>query len=227
MVLETILSFMWELIKLWGSLFIAPIKNLNMLWVLIPIYLTWFFAEFFQEKQGTSMGNAVTNAVVVFWGGFDWIRTTVTKISAGKLVFGWISISRVILAACLIMYGLFLVILGVKGNKLIKYIGRIREVTYLIVVFTPVFYEVIPLNWKLILAVIIFFPIFYFAIELLDKYMPNPAAVKVDLESKGGGFGSSDSGDSFGKGADEFGGSTDSKASDDLSSDKGFDDLKL
>ena len=84
MVFVEIGLYLWGLFKLWiFALFVAPFKNLDMLWLLIPIWATWFFAEFFQEKQGTSMGNAITNAVVVVWGSVDCSRQTVRLISQG------------------------------------------------------------------------------------------------------------------------------------------------
>jgi len=133
------------------------------------------------------MGNAITNAVVVFWAGFDWIRNTVNKISAGVMQLQGIAIGRFFVCVCLIAYGIFIVILGLKGNKLIKYLGRIREVTYLIVIFTPIFYEVLPLTFQHLFAAVLFFPVYYFLIELLNHYMPNPKAVAEDIADASGG----------------------------------------
>lgn len=234
MVWESILIYLWESLQLWlSTIFVAPFKNLNMLWILVPVYLTWFFAEFFQEKHGTSMGNAITNAVVVFWGGFDWTRGTVTKLTEGVLYFGWNVVGRFLLALFLVIYGIIIMILGFKGNKLIKYIGRIREVTYVVVIFTPIFYEVASLTFQHIFAAVLFAPIFYFAIELLDKYMPNPKAVVEDLndasgkgDQAGADFGSS-SGNDFGS---DFGGGSGGDSSSDFGDlGKGGDmgDLKL
>lgn len=230
MALEGVLIYLWETLKLWlFTIFAAPIKNLNMLWILVPVYLTWFFAEFFQEKHGTSMGNAVTNAVVVFWGGFDWMRNTITKITQNQLALGLASISRMILAVSLVVYGVLIIVLGLKGNKLIKVLGRIREVTYLVIIFTPVFYEVVPLSWRLVLAAVLFFPLYYFAIELLDKYMPNPKAVVQDIQDAGGkaektGV-STDDFSSSSTGGDDFGSS--SSGTDDFGDFGKGDDFKL
>ncbi|MFC1753901.1 hypothetical protein ACFL96_11020 [Thermoproteota archaeon] len=225
MVWETILIFIWDLLKQWlFTIFVAPAKNFNMLWILVPVYLTWFFAEFFQEKQGTSMGNAITNAVVVFWGGFDWIRGTVTKLSDGRLLFGWQATGRIILCSFLIAYGIAIVTLGIKGNKLVKYIGRIRQVTYIVVMFTPVFYEVITLTWYHVLAVVVFSPVFYFTIELIDRVTPNPKAVQEDIEdaSKGGSDSGLGGGTDFGSGSGDASGGLD-----DFGKGGGLDDFKL
>lgn len=185
----------WGMFKLWiTTLFVTPFKYSDMLWLLIPIWVTWFFAEFFQEKQGTSMGNAITNSVVVIWGSIDCTRQTVRLISEGALTSIGGMIARFAIIAAILAYGVIIVVLGLKGRRIIKYIGRVREVTYAFAVFAPVFYNAVPLTFNHIIAAILFFPLFYFFIELLDRYTPNPKAVVEDLKEKGGGEGLEGSG---------------------------------
>jgi len=86
-----------------------------------------------------------------------------------------------VLIATIFAYGGLIVGLGIKGNSLIKYIGRVREVTYVFAMFVPIFYNAIPFSGGHILGAILFFPLFYFVIELLDKYTPNPKAMVEDL----------------------------------------------
>lgn len=225
--------YLWGLFKLWiTALFVAPFKNLDMLWLLIPIWATWFFAEFFQEKRGTSMGNAITNAVIVLWGSIDCSRQTVHQITQGAITGLWNMISRFALVAVLFGYGIVIVTLGLKGNKLIKYIGRIREVTYAFAIFAPIFYNAMDLTLNHFIAALLFFPLFYFVIELIDRYTPNPKAVqedieeeKEDVEKAGGGFGTG-SGDGLGSAlgednAEDLFGSKKGKKS------GGLDDFKL
>lgn len=180
------LAYLWTLFKLWiSTIFLTPFKNMDMLWLLVPIWLGWFFAEFFQEKQGTSMGNAISNAVIVMWGSIDCTRQTIRLISAGALSgFGNISL-RFLLAALILSYGIFIVVLGVKGRKVIEYMGRIREVTYVFVMFTPIFYNAIPFSLNHIIATFLFFPVFYYALELINKYTPNPKAILIDEGKEG------------------------------------------
>ena len=197
----TIGLYFWGLFKTWlHTLFVAPFQHADMLWLLIPIWATWFFAEFFQEKHGTSMGNAITNAVVVVWGSVDSTRQTIYQISLGALTSVGEMIARFSIIAVILGYGVAIVVLGLKGNRVIKYIGRVREVTYAFAMFAPVFYGAVPLSLNHIIGALLFFPLFYFAIELLDRYTPNPKAVMEDMEDTGKG-GSKDSfgGDSFGK----------------------------
>ncbi|MFH1212222.1 MAG: hypothetical protein V1659_04845 [Candidatus Woesearchaeota archaeon] len=198
--------FFWDLLKLWlSTIFVEPFKSPELLWVLIPLWLSWFFAEFFQEKTGTSMGNAISNAVVVVWACIDSARETVSLIGE-KVISGFVSISlRFSLMSIIMAYGVLIIILGIKGNKIIKKIGRIREATYILAMLIPVLYNKIPLSFNHLLATIIFFPLFYFAIELIDKYTPNPKPIEEDLEDAGGSSGSSSSSSFGSSGSDPFG----------------------
>lgn len=234
MVLAEVGLYFWVLFKGWiVTLFVAPWKTMDMLWLLVPVWVAWFFAEFFQEKQGTSMGNAITNAVVVVWGSIDCTRKTVQLMSAGTVSGFWNITGRFAVIAAIFGYGILIVILGIKGNKIIKYIGRVREVTYAFAMFTPVFYNEIPLTLNHIIATVLFFPLFYFAIELIDRYTPNPKAMVEDLEESGGGGSSSKS---SGFGSDSFGSSSgssfgssgsDSSAGKGKSDDLGLGDFKI
>ncbi|MFH1063812.1 MAG: hypothetical protein V1729_01890 [Candidatus Woesearchaeota archaeon] len=216
--------YFWDLFTTWlSTLFVAPFRHTDMLWLLIPIWISWFFAEFFQEKHGTSMGNAITNSVVVIWGSIDCARQTVRLITTGMLTSTGSIIIRFLIITIILTYGVAIIVLGLKGNKVIKYIGRVREVTYAFAIFTPVFYNAVPLTLKHVIGALLFFPLFYFAIELIDRYTPNPKAVVEDMEEGGasksssggsGDWGGSSSGSSSSK--DPFGSSSSKKGGDDL-----------
>ena len=181
-----IIVYIWSLFKLWiSTLFVTPFQTTDMLWILVPVWLTWFFAEFFQEKMGTSMGNAITNSLVVLWASIDCTRQTILLMTAGIVTGFWNIFGRFALVFAVLVYGGIIVYFGIKGNKIIKYIGRVREVTYVFAMFVPIFYNVIPFSFNHLLAAILFFPLFYYSIELLDKYTPNPKAVVEDLQEKG------------------------------------------
>lgn len=175
--------YVWNLFVLWIKvLFVLPFKNPEMLWILVPIWLSWFFAEFFQEKLGTSLGNAISNSTVVVWGSIDWMRQTLNFIHDGIVIGTFNVLSRYALAGIIFIYGMTIILLGIRGNKIIRYIGRVREVTYVLVIFTPMFYNVIPFSFELVLAAFLFFPIFYIIIEVIDRYAPNPKAFVEDEE---------------------------------------------
>lgn len=173
MAIIDILIYFKDIFLLWLTIFIAPLENLNMLWILLPVILNWGFTEFYQEKKGTSLGNAITNGVVALLVSVDWLKTTISLFTE-KQIGIWILLAYIVIASLMAIYGVFIIIWGIKLKKRVKYIGRIREVTYLTLMFTPIIYGIIPLNLRVILGIIIYFPIFYFFVEVLDRIMPDP-----------------------------------------------------
>lgn len=182
----TVISFLWSLLVDWLFIFISPIMNLEILWIIIPIYVNWIFTEIFQEKEGTGLGNAVTNAAVMLWVGIDWIRYLLRHISTNDIGFSWILVTKFFLCIVVIFLGLFIVYAGLKGKRWIKYVARVRETSYVLLMFSPVIYGIINLSWNFLLAIIIYFPLFYFLVEMLDRYTPDPKTYQSE------GSGSSD-----------------------------------
>ncbi|HAB51115.1 MAG TPA: hypothetical protein DCE80_02885 [Ignavibacteriales bacterium] len=183
----TALLYLWKIFKEWlSTMFVLPFTNTDMLWLLVPIWISWFFAEFFQEKIGTSMGNALTNSVVILWGSIDSTRQTIRLIGEGVLNGIWDAVLRFAVITVIFLYGALIVVLGIRGNPIIKKIARVREISYLFVMFVPIFYNALPFSFDHIVAAVIFFPLFYFIIELVNKLMPNPKALQVDLEKSSG-----------------------------------------
>jgi hypothetical protein len=154
-----------------------------MLWILVPVWLAWFFAEFFQEKIGTSRGNAITNAVVILWGSIDCSRQTVRLMSERALDSTDIFL-RFSLVIAIFLYGVLIVNLGIKGKNIVKYLGRVRVISYVFAMTVPVFYNAIPFSFKHILAALLFFPLYYYVIELFDRITPNPKVILEDLREK-------------------------------------------
>ena len=166
--------FIWNEFLAWLSIFIGPLKNLEMLWIIVPIWVNWFFTEFFQEKEGTSMGNAVTNGGVMAWVGVDWIRYMVRMINIKELNLVFMTYVKFFLSLLVILIGIFIIVQGVKVKKYIHFLGRVRETSYVLLMISPIIYGVIDPTWKNVLAIIIFAPLFYYIIELIDKYTPDP-----------------------------------------------------
>jgi hypothetical protein len=179
-----VLSFIWLHLSNWLYIFISPIKNLEILWIIVPIWISWFFAEFFQEKRGTSFGNAISNGAIPLWVGIDWTRYLTNTIVEEKLRFSWLIFAKYSLCTLIIIYGLSIIIFGIQGKNFIKYFGRIREITYILLVFSPVIYGILKLSWTFIAEIIIFFPIYYFLIELLDIIIPDPKVIELDTNSQ-------------------------------------------
>lgn len=174
------LTFLWELFKDWLMLFAAPFINPQMLWIIVPVLLSWVFAEFYQEKKGTSLGNAISNGVVVLWVGIDWARTTVNFIAQGAGMSILAIISKFTMSAMMFAYGLLIIIEGIKTKASTRIFGRVRVVTYFVLMLSPIFYDVVQFSWQYLLAIFMFFPVFYFFVELLDLIIPDPKVYEED-----------------------------------------------
>jgi hypothetical protein len=166
----------------WLKLFIAPAQKLDMLWIIVPIWGVWIFSEFYQEKRGTSFGNAISNGATMLFVGVDWTRYVIRQLSAGELTFGIKTVTLMAVAAVVLIYGLLIIILGIKANKLVRFIGRVRETTYFMVMFSPVIYGVEVLSIRTAAIILAFFPIFYIIIEVVDRFLPTPKTFEADEE---------------------------------------------
>ncbi|MFH1409573.1 MAG: hypothetical protein ABIH34_06705 [Nanoarchaeota archaeon] len=179
------LSLFWSLFVFWLSIFLSPFRHPNSLWIIIPIWLAWFFAEFFQEKKKTSFGNAISNGVIPLWVSVDWTRMLIFQLNEGTVRFGWPVAIKFFICLLVFAYGLTIIIGGIRTKQFIHYIGRIREVTYVLVVFTPIIYGIMEMSWTFFLSIILFFPVFYFIFEFINKYAPTPKALRDEEDEKG------------------------------------------
>lgn len=146
-----------------------------MWWIIVPVWTNWFFTEFFQEKRGTSFGNAISNGAIAIFASIDWTRYMYRLYTDGiirSFTFG--VFLKVIVSLGVFAYGLYVILLSIKTHKLVYFIGRIRWVTYLLVMFTPIVYNVIRMDFYTLLAIIVFFPLYYWFIEIFDRITPEP-----------------------------------------------------
>jgi len=164
-----IVEMLIQIASRFGAILTAPAKQPEMLWILIPIYLNWIFTDYFQERKGTDFGNAMTNGVITLWAGMDWTRQT-TKV----FEFSTAILTKIGISIFFIIYGLFIMVKSARARPIAKYIGRVREVSYFMIVATPIFYGVIPINLITLAAILLFFPIFYGLAELVDRMLPAP-----------------------------------------------------
>ncbi len=158
-----------QIVTRFGEILAAPMKNPDMLWILVPIYLNWIFTDYYQERKGTAFGNAVTNGVVTVWVGMDWIRQSLKDAAVNMALAPKIGIS-----VFFIIYGLVIMIESARAKKIAHYIGRIREVSYFMVVMTPILYKAVVFDWITLAAILLFFPIFYMISEIINRVLPAP-----------------------------------------------------
>lgn len=158
----------------WASIFAAPLQKPEMFWIIIPVWINWFFTEFFQEKYGTSFGNAISNGVIPILASLDWVRYLYRLLAEGVISFTFGIFMKFFLALAVFAYGIFVIIAGIKIHSIVFYIGKIRWVTYVLVMFTPIIYNVVKFNFYTLLAIIVFFPVYYWVIEIFDRITPEP-----------------------------------------------------
>jgi hypothetical protein len=182
-VVLNVLAYVLHLILSWLGLFVTPFHKLELLWIIIPIWFSWFFAEVFQEKEGTSFGNAISNGVVPFFVGIDWTRFLLRSLADNTLSWDITAFFKFTLCFLVFVYGISVIVFGIKAKQFVHYFGRIRDITYVLLVFSPVIYGVTEMNWEYFLIILLFFPVWYYLIEWLDKKIPSPLAVRKDRES--------------------------------------------
>ena len=173
-VLSSIFSTLWTLFLHWLSIFAAPVQEPEMFWIIVPIWINWFFTEFFVEKHGTTLGNAVSNGAIPIIASVDWLRYSYRLISEGTISFTFGAFIRISLAVLVLIYGIFVIIAGIKLKRIVFYVGRIRWITYVLVMLTPIIYNVIEFDLKTFWAVLLFFPLYWWIIEIFDRVTPEP-----------------------------------------------------
>ena len=198
-----LLPFIRDALFDWLNLFASPLKNLDMLWIIVPIWGVWVFSEFFQEKKGTSFGNAISNGATMLFVGVDWMRHAISGLAAGNLTFGIKYLTLMAISAGILIYGLAIIFLGIKANRLVRIIGMVRETTYFMVMFSPVIYGVEDFSLRTVAIILAFFPVFYIIVEIFDRLMPTPQSFEADEVI--GKISSGTDNDLFGAGSQNFG----------------------
>ena len=182
----TFLTLLQESFTSWLWLFGAPIRDTNILWILVPIWVSWFFTEFFQEKRGTGFGNAITNGGVSIWVAIDWSRHLTNSLASGDIATDYTLYVKFALSAFVLVYGIVVIVKGLKRKKFASIGGRIRVITYILVMFTPIIYDTSQINLMNIVSILIYFPVFYFLLEIIERIVPDSKALATDKDSNGG-----------------------------------------
>ena len=173
-IIASIFLGFWHLFVYWLSIFAAPLKEPEMFWIVIPIWVNWFFTEFFVEKYGTTFGNAVSNGAIPILASLDWTRYLYRLLSDGYIRNSSGVFLKFALSIGIALYGFFVILAGIKTNKIVFFIGRIRYITYVLLMATPIVYNVIKLNWYTLFTIMAFFPLYWWIVEILDRITPEP-----------------------------------------------------
>ena len=132
------LSALWDSFTDWLFLWVSPVRNFEALWILVPIYLSWILTEFWQEKVRTSFGNAIANGVIPLWASVDWSRYLLWSMRAAHTGLTHDPLLKFLVYLLTLIYGLVNIVQGIRAKKFIHHFGRIREVSYCMIVFTSV-----------------------------------------------------------------------------------------
>lgn len=172
-----LLGFFGVQLLSWFYLFYIPFTQLNIIWVIIPIYVNWIVTEIWQEKRFTAYGNAISNGVIVLWVGIDWGRRLTESAQAGTESHMAV---KVVITLLMLLYGLLIIVYGIKARDFIHYAGRVRVVTYFMLMFMPVMYDLVPATLSVFIRIFLFLPIFYFFVEFIDWLIPDPKTLDED-----------------------------------------------
>lgn len=164
----------------WFYLFYVPFTQINIIWIIIPIYVNWIISEIWQEKRFTAYGNAISNGVIVLWVGIDWGRRLTEALQEGTD--SHVAV-KLVITFLMLLYGLVIIIYGIKAREFIHYAGRVRVVTYLMLMFMPIMYDLVPASIGVFIRIFLFLPIFYFFIEFIDWLIPDPKTLDEDTAS--------------------------------------------
>ncbi|MEK6874348.1 MAG: hypothetical protein AABX52_01210 [Nanoarchaeota archaeon] len=170
------ITTIWTLFTTWILIFISPIyPNIkpDILWIIIPIWLNFIVTELYQEKNGTTFGNAIQNGLVAGLIGIDWMRYLTRTITEASVTISHELILKYLVSIIVFMYGCIIVYHGIKGRDYVKQLARIRAVTYILVIFAPAIYGIVELSLNYTLSILLFYPLFYTIIDYCNKNMPN------------------------------------------------------
>ena len=80
------------------------------------------------------------------------------------------------------IYGVIIIVYGIRTKRFIHLIGRIREISYVLIMFTPIVYGVIELNLYVLSTILVFSLPFYSLIEFINYKVPDPGTYKEGKE---------------------------------------------
>ena len=161
--------YIWNLLLYWLSImFVFPLKDLEVLWILIPVWLNLIFTDFFQERHGASLGNAITNGVIQAWVGVDWMRFLWRTYQG----FSGLLALKVFLCLVVLLHGVLIVVESLKHSQSVQSWGRVRVTSYVMIMLSPVIYNIVVPSVYYVFATLLYFPVFYYFLELIEHFVP-------------------------------------------------------
>jgi hypothetical protein len=160
-----------------GEIILSPATNILVMWSLIPVYINWFLNEVFFESEKHNFESAFTNGFAALWIGMDWLRVITVDFTEITLLFDF----KVIVSVVMVAYGLLIMVEAARGRSIAKYIGRVREISLLIIFLTPVIYSLMDLTVEMVFGGLVIYLLFSVIAFLASKLIPPIAGELMDM----------------------------------------------
>jgi hypothetical protein len=160
-----------------GEIILSPMTNILVMWSLIPVYINWFLNEVFFESDRHNFQSAFTNGFAALWIGMDWLRVITVDFTEITLLFDF----KVIMSIIMVTYGLLIMVEAARGRSIAKYIGRVREISLLIIFLTPVIYSLMDLTVDMVFGGLIIYILFSVVAFIASKLIPPIAGELRDI----------------------------------------------
>lgn len=124
-----IFSSLLNYAQIWLSLIIAPIKDFNALWGVIPLYVDGFLMLYYEQDTRSKL---LTGGFILSFVGLDWARRLLQIGIPIQFGFQWI------LVLIFLGYGvLALIVVLMKKLTLVRLLGKRKFVSYFGISFYP------------------------------------------------------------------------------------------
>jgi len=131
---DTLVGGYLQLLQFFIRLVTAPLEHPPLIWMVLPIYTSWFLAETFHKF---SRDDIILNANTCFWVAILWGKQSLDLISKG-ISYGQLGFAA---AVFMLVYGVILVYIFITENDwLAKFLARTREVALVQILLTPIVY---------------------------------------------------------------------------------------
>ncbi len=160
------------------EIILSPMNNPELLWVLIPAYINWILRDLFFEKDN-SASNVFMNGSTSIWTGVIWLKYLSENTELANFLLDYsivlpFSIQlKTIISFSLICFGIFLMWTALSDNEFFMHFGRERVISFLIIIFSPIVYDIIQFDFLFAVSSLVFFTCTTFVLFILSKIIPN------------------------------------------------------
>lgn len=156
-IIQIITSITIEIFKI----IIAPFQSFDVLWTLIPVYITLTITLYYHDEEDKDFPTMITNGFTAMWVSINWLKEVFSTPN--------IPLLSLIISTILLFYGLTIVIMGFKQDNRVYYLAERKELIYLLITLTPLFYNTVETNLITFVSIIVFFPIYLLTLKILWK----------------------------------------------------------